>query len=106
LNVPVHTEIQLLFHYERSPSDLPPGIICSSKQAYFLCNLFFKVHGRLIIPSTHGRLYEKWALPEAAKSIRNASEESLRITLGRFVSEIDDVLTGEIQSTRKPYPHP
>lgn len=56
LAVPVHAEVQLLFHYERNSCNLPPRIICSSKQACFLCDLFFKIHGRFTIPSTHGRL--------------------------------------------------
>lgn len=57
--VPVHAEVQLLFYYERNSCNMPPRIICSSKQACFLCNLFFKIHGRFNIPSTHGRIYEK-----------------------------------------------
>ena len=73
LSVPVHAEIQLLFHYERNTCNRPPRIICSSKQACFLCDLFFKTHGRFTVPSTHGRLYEKWALPDAVKTIGNAN---------------------------------
>ncbi|KAL8815790.1 MAG: hypothetical protein Q9223_005109 [Gallowayella weberi] len=105
LSVPVHAEVQLLFHYEKNIYNLPPPIICSSKQACFLCDLFFKIHGRFTVPSTHGRLYEKWALPDAVKTIRNADEDILK-TLGAFVSAVENALLRETQSTRKSYPDP
>jgi len=106
LPVPVHAEIQLLFYYENSSSNVPPRIICSSKQACFLCNLFFKIHRRFIIPSTHGRLYEKWALPAAVKSMGENAEGNILTVLGSFISVIDNVLTREMRLTGKPYPTP
>lgn len=106
LAVPVHAEIQLLFHYERSPSNSPPRIICSSKQACFLCNLFFKMHGRFMVPSTHGRLYEKWALPAAVENTRDNVNEDILTTIRSFVSAVDDALIREMRSTRGPYPNP
>ena len=105
LTVPVHAEIQLLFYYERNSNDQPPRIICSSKKACFLCDLFFRIHGRFIVPSTHGRVYEKWALPRRAKGVRNADKDILA-TLWSFVLAIEDALIRETQSTRKPYPNP
>lgn len=60
----VHAEIQLLFFYEQNPKRLPPRVICSSKSACYLCDLFFKLHGRFYMPRTHGRLYHKWILPD------------------------------------------
>lgn len=106
LPVPVHAEIQLLFYYENSSSNVPPRIICSSKQACFLCNLFFKIHRRFIIPSTHGRLYEKWALPAAVKSMGENAEGNILTVLGSFISVINNVLTREMRLTGKPYPTP
>ncbi|KAL8647577.1 MAG: hypothetical protein Q9210_005480 [Variospora velana] len=103
LPIPVHAEIQLLFYYEKNTCSLPPRIMCSSKQACFLCDLFFKIHGRFTVPSTHGRLYEKWALPDAVKTIKNG--DILR-TLRTFVSAIENALLRETQSTRKFYPDP
>lgn len=105
LHLPVHAEIQLLFHYERNSSGLSPRIICSSKKACFLCNLFFKTHGRFIVPSTHGRVYEKWALPCEAEHIGKMDKEFLA-TLWSFVSAVEDTLTRQIQLTVKPYPDP
>ena len=60
----VHAEIQLLFFYEQNPKRLRPRVICSSKSACYLCDLFFKLHGRFYVPRTHGRLYHKWILPD------------------------------------------
>ena len=59
----VHAEIQLLLFYELNPTIRPPRIICSSKSACYLCNLFFQIHGQFQIPRTHGRIYDKWILP-------------------------------------------
>lgn len=106
LPVPVHAEIQLLFYYENSCSNVPPRIICSSKQACFLCNLFFKIHSRFIIPSSHGRLYEKWALPAAVESMGKDAKGNILTVLGDFVLAIDNVLTREMRLTGKPYPMP
>ena len=62
--VKVHAEIQLLFFYELNPGRLRPRLTCSSKSACYLCNLFFKLHGRFYVPRTHGRLYCQWTLPD------------------------------------------
>ncbi|KFY04962.1 hypothetical protein O988_00372 [Pseudogymnoascus sp. VKM F-3808] len=60
----IHAEIQLLFFYELYPGHPRPRIICSSKSACYLCNLFFYLHGAFHVPRTHGRLYDKWTLPD------------------------------------------
>lgn len=60
----VHAEIQILLFYELNPQRLPPRIICASKSACYLCDLFFQIHGKFEVPRTHGRIYEKWALPD------------------------------------------
>lgn len=105
LAVPVHAEVQLLFYYEQNCCNVPPRIICSSKQACFLCDLFFKIHGKFTIPSSHGRLYEKWALPEAVKSI-TATDRDILTKLRSFVLAIENALVREAQLARKSYPNP
>ena len=52
----IHAEIQLLFFYEHNSNIPAPRIICSSKFACYLCNLFIRLHGRFLLPGTHGRL--------------------------------------------------
>jgi hypothetical protein len=107
--VPVHAEIQLLFHYEQVGNatggvPISPRVICSSKQACFLCNLFFRLHGRFIVPSTHGRLYEKWSLPEISRD--GGRDGSILRTVRQFVTAMDEAISREVQSPRKPYPQP
>lgn len=59
-----HAEIQLLFYYEQQPqTKLRPRVICSSKNACFLCNAFLRLHNQFYTPKTHGKLYPSWTLP-------------------------------------------
>ncbi|KAL9591377.1 MAG: hypothetical protein Q9179_007784, partial [Wetmoreana sp. 5 TL-2023] len=62
--VKVHAEIQLLFFYELNSERIRPRTICSSKNACYLCDLFFRLHGQYYVPRTHGRLYHRWTLPD------------------------------------------
>jgi len=62
-NAKIHAEIQLLFYCERSLSRLPSRVVCSSKDACYLCNLFILTHGKMHTPRCHGRLYPRWCLP-------------------------------------------
>ncbi|KAK7978239.1 hypothetical protein PG996_004284 [Apiospora saccharicola] len=60
----VHAEIQLLFHcYELDKMESPPRVVCSNKDACYLCNAFISMHGKLYTPKSHGRLYHLWRLP-------------------------------------------
>lgn len=59
----IHAEIQLIFHYELNAARSPPRVICSSKDACFLCNAFILMHGKMHMPRYHGRLYPGWRLP-------------------------------------------
>ena len=59
----IHAEIQLLLFYERNPDIRPPRIICSSKSACYLCNMFIRLYNRFRMPKTHGRIYDTWTLP-------------------------------------------
>ncbi|KAK8179516.1 hypothetical protein BC567DRAFT_248808, partial [Phyllosticta citribraziliensis] len=60
----VHAEIQLLLYYEQRPEiENPPRVVCSSKYACFLCDLFIKTHKGLHTPGSHGRCYPNWRLP-------------------------------------------
>jgi hypothetical protein len=53
----IHAEIQLVFYYELNASRLPPRVVCSSKDACFLCNAFVLMHGKMHTSRCHGRLY-------------------------------------------------
>ena len=55
----VHAEIKLLLFYESQHTLRIPRVICSSKKACYLCDLFIKKHGKYFMPRTHGKLYDK-----------------------------------------------
>ena len=92
----VHAEIQLLFFYELHPDRLRPRIICSSKSACYLCNLFFQIHGGFSVPRTHGRLYEKWILPDWLDVPTQRRGE-----LGSLVTQLQVVLKNKIRMVSK-----
>ncbi|KIM94598.1 hypothetical protein OIDMADRAFT_172370, partial [Oidiodendron maius Zn] len=59
----IHAEIQLLFYCELKSSKLPPRVVCSTKDACYLCNAFISMHGKIHTPRCHGKLYPGWRLP-------------------------------------------
>ncbi|KAL4864154.1 hypothetical protein BDV12DRAFT_201387 [Aspergillus spectabilis] len=59
----IHAEIQLIAHYELENPRLSPRVICSSKDACFLCNLCLQLYQKTYTPKSHGRLYPGWRLP-------------------------------------------
>ena len=92
--VKVHAEIQLLFFYEQNPGRLQPRVICSSKSACYLCDLFFKLHGRFYVPRTHGRLYQQWTLPDWRIIVPEMRRRDFNVLLTRF----SDVLRVRIRA--------
>ncbi|CAD6587309.1 MAG: hypothetical protein ASARMPRED_003057 [Alectoria sarmentosa] len=97
----VHAEIQLLFYYERNP-DIPlPRTICSSKSACYLCDLFIKTHGKFHIPSTHGKLYDRWMLPEWPENGYVASEHTFSI-IERFNTVLEAKILQTLNHARLP----
>jgi len=70
----IHAEVQLvvecdLQHASAHANDesFSPRIIGTSKYLCYLCYLFIKIHGRFIVPNTHGRLYDQWTVPDLAE---------------------------------------
>ncbi|KXH65859.1 hypothetical protein CSAL01_02908 [Colletotrichum salicis] len=61
----VHAEVQLIYHYHLKdrPSELPPRVIRSSKDACYLCNAFIEAEKTFYTSRCHGRLYPSWKLP-------------------------------------------
>jgi hypothetical protein len=59
----IHAEIQLLYYCEVNDLRPTPRVICSSKDACYLCNAFIAAHGKMHMPRYHGRLYPGWRLP-------------------------------------------
>ena len=83
----VHAEVQLLFFYESNLEVRHPRVLCSSKSACYLCHLFITIHGEFEVPRTHGRLYEKWILPEGPSD--GTSHGILHTLIVRFNKELE-----------------
>lgn len=96
----LHAEIQLVLFYKRYDSALPPRVICASKRACYLCNLFFKLHGAYHIPDTHGKLYETWRWPASSMGPGDKAHALLGSILPAFVEAID-LKTEEILSRER-----
>ena len=79
----IHAEIQLLSFLTLNELELPPRVICSSKDACFLCNLCIKTLGQIHVPRSHGRLYPGWRLPNGvfAKTIERRFNLALEAQL-------------------------
>jgi hypothetical protein len=105
-NHPVHAEMQLLGHYEITSSCLRPRVISSNKQACFLCNLFFRVHGVFLMSSSHGRLYEKWTLPRDLLMSVPSSRSNMFATIRNFEDQISRRIEEELVSRRARLPQP
>lgn len=87
----VHAEIQILYHYEMKPVAIMPRVICSSKSACFLCDLFIRFHGKFYVARSHGRLYERWRLPDLqGLGLPSAELEIQKAVFEKFNNEIED----------------
>lgn len=99
----LHAEIQLLMYYEQQSTALPPRIISSSKAACYLCKLFFEVHGRFAIPSSHGHLYDswKWPAPVHLSHKANVGVTNLDYLLPKFTIAVEQKITECLEMKRK-----
>lgn len=102
----VHAEVQLICYYELHPELSKPRVICSSKSACYLCDLFSKLHGQFFLPRTHGRIYDKWILPTWVAEL----SEQRRHHLGKVVEQLNEAVEKKIVATlsggRKLNQHP
>lgn len=101
----IHAEVQLLFFYEQSPDKSRPRIICSSKSACYLCDLFIKIHGKFHIPRTHGRLYDKWILPAWPINESPFNKYTLSV-IKRFNAALEAKILHTLNHKRLPCRHP
>ena len=103
----VHAEIQLIFYYETHPNCIPPRVICSSKSACFLCNLFNELHGNFYIARTHGVLYEKWILPDpGAVKLLAARSKVMAEVVQKFNAALENRVRVALQAQKKRRFHP
>jgi nucleic acid/nucleotide deaminase of polymorphic system toxin len=98
----LHAEIQLILHSGWNAARLRPRVICSSKSACYLCQLFIKLHGYHYIPTSHGRLYDTWKWPMPAQRLgesdRGGDSINLHSLLPQFTKAIDDKLNESLSN--------
>jgi hypothetical protein len=88
----IHAEIQLIAHCELQNPGTLPRVVCSSKDACFLCNLCLRLYQKTYTPRSHGRLYPGWRLPflpqlaELEQRFCKALEEHCKETCGALLS--------------------
>ena len=99
--IKVHAEIKLLFFYEIHPEITRPRVICASKSACYLCDLFIKLHGEFQTPGTFGKFNERWILPDWLDTI---PPNRLQL-LGNIVEQFSMILDSEIGLALKSSTH-
>ena len=80
----IHAEIQIAAYYEIHPSTLPPRLICSNKNACYLCNEFIRLQGKFYIPRSHGKLYPGWRVPPL---------RTFDVTLSNLIERLDSKIS-------------
>ncbi|KAH7184574.1 uncharacterized protein B0J16DRAFT_319377 [Fusarium flagelliforme] len=88
----VHAEIQLFYHIEMLRLPHPPRVVCSSKDACYLCDFFITTGTKFHSPKCHGRLYPGWRLPALS-----AQDETLR----RFNDHLEEEACNSIKNLLK-----
>jgi hypothetical protein len=95
----LHGEIQLVLFYEHHDSILRPRVICASKSACYLCNLFLKLHGQFHIPDSHGKLYDGWVWPAPSSTTTRSETENARLRLQTILPEFARAIDHKIQES-------
>ncbi|KAK3989146.1 hypothetical protein QBC44DRAFT_308759 [Cladorrhinum sp. PSN332] len=85
----IHAEVQIVAFYELHPVPRMPRVICSSKDACYLCNQFVKLHGMFHVPRTHGNLYTRWKVPAvpSLSPLRDSFGDSLQGQIRKAIQE-------------------
>jgi hypothetical protein len=102
----VHAEIKLLFYYELYPTSNRPRVLSSSKSACYLCNLFIGLHGDFYTSRTHGRLYDRWMLPDWLEGIAPDRCEKLSGALKQFNAVLEKKIRLTLEARRASLNHP
>lgn len=89
----IHAEVQLIAYCELQKPKLYPRLICASKDACFLCNMFLLGYRKIMTTRSHGKLYPGWRLPclpqlaELELAFCDTLDSHLKQTLWRLLSK-------------------
>ncbi|KAK4105892.1 hypothetical protein N658DRAFT_136998 [Parathielavia hyrcaniae] len=92
----VHAEVQIVCYYELHPPASKPRIICSSKDACYLCNLFITLHGTFYVHKTHGNLYPGWRL------LPIPALDRIQVRLNKALETRTREVVGELMTSNSP----
>ena len=99
--IKVHAEIKLLFFYATHPENARPRVICASKSACYLCDLFIRVQGEFQTPRTFGKFNERWILPDWLDNIPSDRVRPLRNTIEQFSTILDSEIGLALKSIKR-----
>ena len=102
----VHAEIQLLMFFACDSGNdvLKPRVIGVSKSACYLCYMFFCYYGAYYLSRSHGRLYDKWTIPDILNDAALLNErDKIRGILAQMVSNTARSLLVERLRKKKVY---
>ena len=80
-------------------------IISSSKSACYLCDLFIQIHGEFHILRTHGRVYDRWIIPEWPVNDPAANGNILSV-VDRLNATLEAEILRTLSHQQRPFPHP
>lgn len=101
----IHAEIQLLVYHELNPDQPKPRVIASSKDACYLCNLFLGLHGQFQVSKTHGRIYDRWILPDWVE-FPPTSRDRMSLAMEQLNARVEKTIIATVSSQRMSYSHP
>lgn len=104
----VHAEIQLLYHYEQDSNvKLRPRVLCSNKEACYLCYLFITTHAKFCTQRSHGNLYPQWRLPRFDElQLSKSSKREMKKIISTFNQTIEAQLLTHISQKAQRRPDP
>jgi hypothetical protein len=99
--IKVHAEIKLLFFYETHPEITRPRVICASKSACYLCDLFIRLHGEFQTLGTFGKFNERWVLPDWLDTVPSNRFQPLGNAIEQFSMILDSEIGLALKSSKR-----
>jgi hypothetical protein len=99
--IKVHAEVKLLFFYETHPEITRPRVICASKSACYLCDLFIRLHGEFQTLETFGKFNERWVLPDWLDTVLSSRFQPLGNIIEQFSAILDSEIGLALKSSKR-----
>jgi hypothetical protein len=76
-------------------------VICASKSACYLCDLFIRLHGEFQTLGTFGKFNERWILPDWLDTIPSNRLQPLRNIVEQFSMILDSEIGLALKSPKR-----